>query len=616
MPVRIPHTYRTEFGTYYFRYAFSKALVRRFPSLDPQVRFSLQTKSYVEAKKRTTKALYLLQDVVDKLGKIVYTGVSSMKNGFFISPRTLLTVPFANERESFLLSLSNYQKVTKMFDSNYESFSTQNLTARLSLVTCEHSNGSKTLFDYNDPALEMEAAAHYDALRVVLEKKYGQMLESGDLALLNSLGDGVKRMQSLSSSSMSEVTENNVHLSPVSDDPKETDVMDEEASLTFGELVEIYFQEQIDLGYFKEDSTTIRKYRGYMRCITEIIGADMHIADMGSADVQRLRKTVVKYPDRRFVGKKKDVPLAELMADQSIKRISPDTASEYFTRFKTVINFAALERYISDDFAASIQLKVNKHESKQDKRAPFQDEDLKELLAGPIYDATLPTPIAYTPAHFWIPLIAMYSGMRVNEISQLNICDVKTEPTSVHGRVFTSPYFCLVPDHETQNVKTKSSIRLVPVHEKLIEIGFIDYVKQRQKSESDHLNTKLFADVFFQDGSRWGRLVSRWFNGDDDKKGYKNKQLTCSDKKKKTFHSFRHTFVDMLRINHVPDSIIADLVGHKRNTTTSIYGSGHQLPVLKQSLDSVVFSAEVEAAVSALKCSPYNGIKTPLKLVS
>jgi hypothetical protein len=105
---------------------------------------------------------------------------------------------------------------------------------------------------------------------------------------------------------------------------------------------------------------------------------------MGIPDVQHLRRTVVNYPSHRCVGQKKDKPLDGLMSDETVKRISAVTASEYFARFKAAIAFATEEGYIPHDFAASVQLKAKKGESKKNKRFPFQDKDLQELFSGPL----------------------------------------------------------------------------------------------------------------------------------------------------------------------------------------------------------------------------------------
>lgn len=62
----------------------------------------------------------------------------------------------------------------------------------------------------------------------------------------------------------------------------------------------------------------------------------------------------------------------------------------------------------------------------------------------------------------WFPLIAIYSGLRIDEIASLQVDDIRIEDTifffSIHGRV-----------------KTEAAMRQVPVHSKLLEAGLVKY---------------------------------------------------------------------------------------------------------------------------------------------
>lgn len=567
-------------------------------------------------KKRTLKALHLLQGVVDNAHKIVYTGVSSYENGFFASPRTSLTA--LNESpESFSLSLITYKRAQNMFDAQFDlddRYSLNNLNTSLSLITCEHSDGSLTRFDQGNHERDVESAARYTALRSVLERKYEKMIDEGLMPLLSPQSSS--ELQDEEPVPEAVVTASNAvcdqkSLRVTSDQPEVQKIY-----LTFSELCDAYFAQQINQGYFEEGDTTLRKYRGYIRSVIELIGEDIPANELDVAHAQRLRESLAHYPCQRFVGHKANMLLDEIFEDDSVKILSGRTAAEYFSNFKKVINFAYREKYIAVDFARDMDFKINKKELNTIKRLPFTDTDLRELLSGPVYNEELKKELDYTPAHFWVPLIAMFSGMRLNEISQLHICDVCTDAFSYHGRRFDVPHFMICSRHPSQTSKNPNAERLVPIHEKLIEIGFLDYLELRRRNEDNHHEAKLFADVFWQESSKWGRLVGRWFNGDTDETGYKNKTLTCMEKKKKPFHSFRHLFVDLLRLQDLDEAKIASVVGHEGKSSTSGYGNGYQLPVLQGYVNGVIFSDEVEDAISALKNSPYNGIKPRLELAS
>ena len=78
---------------------------------------------------------------------------------------------------------------------------------------------------------------------------------------------------------------------------------------------------------------------------------------------------------------------------------------------------------------------------------------------------------------FWLPHVGLYTGARVNEICQLN-------PQIDIFQDSDSGLWCLWINEKTEtdarirkSVKTGDS-RKVPVHEKLIELGFLEYVKR------------------------------------------------------------------------------------------------------------------------------------------
>lgn len=70
---------------------------------------------------------------------------------------------------------------------------------------------------------------------------------------------------------------------------------------------------------------------------------------------------------------------------------------------------------------------------------------------------------------YWLPLLGLYAGLRIKEASQLHLSDVR----AVDG------VWCLDINMKTadKSVKNTQSVRLVPVHSALIELGFIDYCR-------------------------------------------------------------------------------------------------------------------------------------------
>ena len=74
----------------------------------------------------------------------------------------------------------------------------------------------------------------------------------------------------------------------------------------------------------------------------------------------------------------------------------------------------------------------------------------------------------------------------------------------------------------------------------------------------EHLKATKKARVFQElkrQSNRFGHYPSRWFGN--------YKRSVGIESKKKTFHSFRHSFQDNLKQQLVAQSIVDELVGHK-----------------------------------------------------
>jgi integrase len=77
---------------------------------------------------------------------------------------------------------------------------------------------------------------------------------------------------------------------------------------------------------------------------------------------------------------------------------------------------------------------------------------------------------------FWLPVVGLYTGARVNEICQLNPF---TDIVLGEGGVW---YIQITEDTEAaegvnKSVKTEAGKRIVPIHSKLIDLGLLDYVE-------------------------------------------------------------------------------------------------------------------------------------------
>ena len=167
-------------------------------------------------------------------------------------------------------------------------------------------------------------------------------------------------------------------------------------------------------------------------------------------------------------------------------------------------------------------------------------------------------------------MISVFSGMRLNEICSLyldNIIQVK-----VNGRKKIWCFNILEESHRTdKHLKTLSSKRVVPIHDTLIDLGFIEFIELLKKRHTNR--QRLFQELKYGEGS-YIRNVSYFFN---------KKYLTLLGLKtdKKNFHSLRHTVIDHLKQKLVDISFINELVGHHHgNIDLDRYGKGFTTDII------------------------------------
>ena len=82
----------------------------------------------------------------------------------------------------------------------------------------------------------------------------------------------------------------------------------------------------------------------------------------------------------------------------------------------------------------------------------------------------LPGTLITRDGRYWVPLIALFSGMRAGEIVQLQLKDVRLND---QWWVFDINK----GDDGSKAVKTASSLRQVPIHPSLMELGFMEWVE-------------------------------------------------------------------------------------------------------------------------------------------
>jgi integrase len=109
----------------------------------------------------------------------------------------------------------------------------------------------------------------------------------------------------------------------------------------------------------------------------------------------------------------------------------------------------------------------------EDGRQPFTAEELKLIFEQQQYTTgdgrhVVGGNAAWYPFEYWLPLLGLYAGCRISEVCQLHLSDVRE----------VSGVWVLDLNENTLDKKLKTeatSFRLIPLHPKLVELGFLEY---------------------------------------------------------------------------------------------------------------------------------------------
>jgi integrase len=168
------------------------------------------------------------------------------------------------------------------------------------------------------------------------------------------------------------------------------------------------------------------------------------------------------------------------------------------------MNYAENEELIPKSPARGLRLPASTR--KKDRRNPFTTEQLGRIF-GPASAIYRPeTPLEDRNGRFWVPLLSLWSGMRLNECCQLVINDVRymrevpaiviAEDTQVGG-----------DEADAKRVKTEAGERFVPVHPELERLGFLRHWQAMKEAG----RRRLFPDLRPGANGYYSEPFSQWF---------------------------------------------------------------------------------------------------------
>lgn len=236
------------------------------------------------------------------------------------------------------------------------------------------------------------------------------------------------------------------------------------------------------------------------------------------------------------------------------------TAKNKMNVFRAVIRYAWSNRVIESDPCAGISIEVKGRG--KDRRRAYTVDELKQVFSSDVYTKSSRPTGGQGLAAYWLPLLALYTGARLEELGQLRLKDIRKEIYQDNDGNEQATWTIRIVEDEADglHVKNEGSERRIPIHSDLVTAGFIKFVEQAV-AEQYWLFPQFVPNRYGVRTANWSKWYGRLLR----------KKLKIVDRSV-TFHSFRHTFKDQARNSNMPVDVNNEITGHETGDVANTYG--------------------------------------------
>ena len=320
----------------------------------------------------------------------------------------------------------------------------------------------------------------------------------------------------------------------------------------------------------EKGSITIRSVKEVKHSLNHLIEewGDIPIGSITREMTTNFKGHIRKIPrNRKKNPEYRDKDFHELVGMNVKDTISTTTVNKHLGYCSSFYDWSINHGY--SDINPFKGMKLKRTVRPRDERDRFNESDLKKIFGKGNY-------IHFTEIEkgryelYWTPLIGVFSGLRLGEITSLYLDNIREIGGNHRNKKWC---FDIVeePDRPDKHLKTKSSRRIVPIHDTLLNLGLIEFIELLRKK--DPMRERLFQELKISEGS-YIKNVSTFFN-----KRYLPSLGIKTDKK--NFHSFRHTVSDHLKQKGIEPHFINELLGHSSgNIDLDRYGKGYNPDII------------------------------------
>ena len=321
-----------------------------------------------------------------------------------------------------------------------------------------------------------------------------------------------------------------------------------------------------------------------LRILTEWFGEEVAISSIRRdhcRDLVEFLPRVPAYLAQHFAG----APIKDAVEAYRVKNGAyadrRDEAQKHLAVIRSVFQSATDEGWVEKNPFAGIAVELasrKKHEAAEHTYQPFPVSSLNRLFTHSIFavgDDGVPKHAGFATHAYWAPIIGLFSGLRMNEILQLEVEDIQTNEAGITVFAVTDEEASAYDDQMFEKrLKNANSLRRVPVHPQLVEFGFLRWLSEKKSG-------RLFPEATRGQAEKPSDQYSKRFNT-------VLRSLDIWVPRRQVFHSLRNNFNDALRAAGTPLELREAINGWKQQASMDgRYGRGHTDEVLAQEVAKV-----------------------------
>lgn len=356
---------------------------------------------------------------------------------------------------------------------------------------------------------------------------------------------------------------------------------------TVGDLIDVYLDKKRDL----VTKSRFNQYQLAARALTEEVGPETRLGNISREQCEEIAALFVRTPQyatRHYEGMSIREAAEAYEKQYGASAARYDAAQDNLRELRVLLEEAVDREWINKNPCARVRITKPKSATPlaalDDGYEPFTASELTTIFSAPLYTGCKDDghgvnkvgPHIIQKARFWVPLVALYTGLRMQEVLQLEKSDIRQDGDIHYISVNDIVSGEAAEAGHKKRLKTRNSVRDVPVHDELEKLGFLKHVSQAEGAlifpELEGGAAEKLSDNFSKKFRSFLRPTGVWVS------------------RRKVFHSFRGTFNDALRDADVPIDIREALCGWgDQSSMDRKYGKGVKLAKLSGHINKISY---------------------------